>query len=302
MTLRIILFFSLSMILAPTSIAIVGTIEEATEAGITGEEPEYIADAMFELNRSIHRFVSDRNMNDPMEKYALWHTMRVVMCAIYAAGRNAAEDVVEDASLTSKHTALGATRNVLLWNANFGADDDPGFEESLLATSKIVQQMIVDTARHWAQEALKDRDPDDYDAAIASRVTQWVALNILLEEFDAIVPVTYEHALDIVHTLYNPFREPQLFAVFYIERFRYAPADVMYILAPWLIHIVPLNLAGFHRRRFESFLGGTNAPRGRPIAGPVDIPMVLQAAAQVIDDILPVDTMDFGDLPDRRLR
>lgn len=303
MTIRIILFFSLSMIFAPTSFALVGTMEEAIAAGITGEEPEYIADAMFELNGNIHRFVLDKNMNDPEQKFILWHAMRVVLCAIYAAARDDAIDVVgEGARVISEDTALGAARNVLLWSASFD-DDDPGFKESLFAATKIVRQMTFDFSRAWAQEALEDQDPANY-SAIASRVTQWVALNILLTEFDTIVSSVYENALDTLYPYHNPFREARSFAYLYRKGFGNVDLEVMHILAPWLIHMVPLNLVGgvHERLLFKSFLGTTNGPRRRPMPVPVDVPMVLPAAVQIIDDILPFDIMDFADLPDHRLR
>jgi|GEM_PF-3358029 len=299
MTFRIFLILSLSMILAPMSFAQIGSLEEAIEAGITGEDPEYIADAMFELNRKIHLFVSDKNMHDPTQKRALWHTMRVVMCAIYAAGRNAAESVVGDsARIASEYAALGTARNFLLWSASFDTEDH-GFEESLLAASKIARPMIFNVARDQALEVIEDFEAD-YSAAIASRITEWVALNVLLEEFDVIVSPVYDNALDALYPFSNPFRNAQFFADFYRERFGNVDFRVIHILAPWLIHIVPLNLAGMHRRRFESFIGGTNRPRRPP--APVDVPVILQAAAQILDDLHPLDIMDLADYPEDRIR
>lgn len=243
MALRTLLVFIGSAGLATTTFAQVGTKKEVIQAAKKSREPAYIKELLEQMSKEIRQSAATKNLQDPTEKLAWLHTMAGILDVIHHATVSSASYVIEGVPYRG-HQESGLKR------ASRVASEAAAY----CSGSKVwedVTAIVNDAAWFYAYLAAVN-EAKDVAGVACSPVCEWGALNWLLDNIGTVVENAYWR---IVNTMRqnlpsNSFPYEDFLIAFYDRFFANLDQSAMRFLVPWLIHIIPIDVAGPHRPQF----------------------------------------------------
>lgn len=261
------LIFSL-LAINPLHAETFGTQEEVVQAAKDGKEPAYIKELMQALSKKLAVIAKNRGESDHSKDLAWLFSMRNVVIldnVAYNAANHAAGRWAQDAVLDfSSNTAWCAA-----WNAAIGAASNPiphssvgeAADKAASTAVKAAYNAAYQHAYKAAKEAADQAASLEESARLAYRAAEWATLNWLFENIESVANQVYSASLGVLSKLPKtyPFENKEQMTFFMKSQFGWLNSEAMIFLAPWLVHIVPLDtVPANHQPLFKELLGLSN--------------------------------------------
>lgn len=286
-------FFSLTLLIfiaATSSLALVGSKKQAVQAAKDRVEPAYIKTFVEQLTVKIDRFAATKNLKDPNEKLLWLSAMQGVIKDTARFAYNAARDAAPTTDIIMH--AFNAASPGLIEQVSSFADRIVGPIMGLHDYANLFwsPDEVQKAAQDATQDAQKNAATDDEIGRIDYEVAKWAVLNWLLDNFEEITSQKHQASLEFARRCKNsPFTSNASLEQFYQNTFGRLSGDLMQFMAPWLIKIIPIEIAGNHEELFRRLRHSVDTPEHSwpSLLQESNLPSLPKEVVKLIETVMP---------------